>query len=416
MKNLSLLVLTLIFIFNFNSFTQAQKKDKGMFKEYEPGYYQNSILKDVRAVEKKEQVKKVDKRFLMDQSGRALPNKLDFYKTSWHQPSISQGNAGTCWCFSTISFFESEVYRLQKKEVKLSEIYIVYWEYVEKAKLYIEKRGNSSFSQGSESNAVTRMFKMYGAMPWDAYNGLKDGRKFHSHAKMFEEMNSYLKVMKKTNAWNQKEAIETIKEIMNFYIGKPPTEFKVDGKTYTAKTYFKDYLKINPDDYVDVLSYIQEPYWKQVEYKVEDNWWHSEDYYNIPIELFMSVIKKSIQKGYTIGIGGDVSEAGFSRATNVALIPKFDIPSEYIDENSRQFRFSNKTTTDDHGMHVVGFYVDENGNTWFLVKDSSSGSRNNDETAPEFGYYFFHQDYVKLKMMDFIVHKDMFKDILKKFQ
>jgi len=116
-----------------------------------------------------------------------------------------------------------------------------------------------------------------------------------------------------------------------------------------------------------------------------------------------------------MSIGGDVSEAGFSRETNVALIAEFDIPSQYINENARQFRFANETTTDDHGMHLVGYY-EQDGVTWFLIKDSSSGSRNIDQNLPEFGYYFFHEDYLKLKMMGFTVHKDAVKDVLKKFQ
>ena len=116
-----------------------------------------------------------------------------------------------------------------------------------------------------------------------------------------------------------------------------------------------------------------------------------------------------------MSIGGDVSEAGFSRATNCAIVASFDIPAEYIDEDSRQFRFSNGSTTDDHGMHLVGYY-EKDGEMWYLIKDSSSGSRNNDENAPEFGYYFFHEDYIKLKMMGFTIHKDAVKDVLKKFK
>jgi bleomycin hydrolase len=129
----------------------------------------------------------------------------------------------------------------------------------------------------------------------------------------------------------------------------------------------------------------------------------------------MDIVKKSIRNGYTMSIGGDVSESGFSRETQCALVPTYDIPLEFIDENARQFRFSNKTTTDDHGMHLVG-YLEKDGKDWYLIKDSSSGSRNNDQNAPEFGYYFFHEDYVKLKMMGFTIHKDAVKDILKKFK
>jgi bleomycin hydrolase len=202
---------------------------------------------------------------------------------------------------------------------------------------------------------------------------------------------------------------------MNHHIGEPPAEFTVDGKKYNPKTYLKDYLKINPDDYVEILSYKQEPYWEQVEYKVPDNWWHNKDYYNVPLDVFMDIVKKSIRDGYTISIGGDVSESGFSRKTQVAVVPTYDIPSEYIDEDSRQFRFSNETTTDDHGMHLVG-YLEKDGKEWYLIKDSSSGSRNNDQDVSEFGYYFFNEDYVKLKMMGFTIHKDAVKDILKKFK
>jgi bleomycin hydrolase len=392
----------------------AQQTDKATFQEYQPGFYQNSILKDVRHINATLEKKPIKKHFQMDQSGYDSPNKLSDYKSFWANPVISQGNAGTCWAFSTISFLESEVYRINKKKVKISEIYTVYWEYVEKARGFVQTRGKSLFSEGSEGNAVTRIWKRYGTVPASAYKGLLNGRKYHSHAKMFKEMKAYLDALKVSNAWNEEQVLHTIKDIMNHYIGQPPVTFNVDGTSYTPMTYLTDYLNINPDDYVEILSYKQEPYWKKCAYDVPDNWWFSEDYYNVPLDTYMKTVKSAIKNGYTMAIGGDVSEAGFLRSTQVAMIPKFDIPSEYIDDNARQFRFSNTTTTDDHGMHLVG-YTEKDGVTWFLIKDSSSGSRNNDENAPEFGYYFFHEDYFKLKMMDFTVHKDAVKNVLKHF-
>ncbi len=409
------IILTAAVIFVVANLSAQVKPDKAVFKEYEPGFYQNTILKDVRHVNENLKRKEVHKRFQLDQSGYDIPNKVSDYKREWANPVISQGNAGTCWCYSTVSFLESEIYRQTKKKVKLSEIYTVYWEYVEKAKEYVRTRGESNFSEGSEGNAATRGWKKYGTVPYSVYTGLINGRKYHSHAKMFDEMMSYLKSVKKANAWNEDQVVATIKAIMNYHIGEPPTSFTVDGKQYTPKTYLNDYLKLNPDDYVEILSYKQEPFWQKVEYKVPDNWWHSKNYYNIPLEDFMKVIKKAIRNGYTMSIGGDVSEAGFLRSTQAAVIPSFDIPYQYIDDNARQFRFSNGTTTDDHGMHLVG-YTERNGMDWYLIKDSSSGSRNNDPNAPEFGYYFFREDYVKLKMMGFTIHKDAVKDILKKFK
>jgi bleomycin hydrolase len=127
----------------------------------------------------------------------------------------------------------------------------------------------------------------------------------------------------------------------------------------------------------------------------------------------METLKKVVRNGYTVSIGGDVSEPGFDRKTQCAIVPDFDIPAAYIHDDARQFRFTNHTTTDDHGMHLVG-YLEKDGKDWYLIKDSSSGSRNNDPGAAEFGYYFFSEDYVKLKMMEFMVHKDAVKEILEK--
>jgi len=400
--------------------SQAQNVSKGKIvtEEKGKGFYIESIMKDVTAVEEKLTEKAPYVRFVMDQSGMDLPNNPSLYKTAWSNPSKSQGNAGTCWSFSTTSFYESEVLRQHGKKVEISEIYSAYCEYLEKARRFIEKRGNSEFSEGSEGNAVARIMKTYGAVPEEAYTGLIDDRKYHSHAKMVEEMTAFLNSMKTSNAWNVEFGLETIKSIMNHYLGVPPTEFVVEGKTYTPQTYLKDYLQINPEDFVEILSYKQEPYWQQVEYKVTDNWWHNKEYYNVPLNDFMDALKKAVKAGYTLSIGGDVSESGFSRETNCALIPDYDIPSAYINDDARQFRFSNETTTDDHGMQAIGILENYKGlgKDWYLIKDSSSGSRNVDTNNPNFGYYFFHEDYIKLKMMGFTVHKDAVKDLLKKFK
>jgi bleomycin hydrolase len=410
MKRFSLL-LAMIMLANLSF---AQRKDESKFKEYEPGFYQETILKDVRAVKEKIEEKETHKRFIMDQSGMDIPNKVKYYEREWANPVISQGNAGTCWSYSTLSFIESEIKRIHNKEVKLSEPYIVYWEYVAKARRFVKKRGDSRFTQGSEGNAVTRMMNHHGIIPRDVYNGLLHGREYPTHAAMYKEMKGYLDGVKENEAWNEEQVISTIKSIMNHHIGEPPQKFKFEGKSYTPQSFLNNYLQINPDNFVEILSYKQEPYWQQVEYKVPDNWWNNKDYYNVPLDVFMEVVKEAIRDGYTMSIGGDVSESGFLRSTQAAMIPTFDIPSDYIDEDARQFRFSNKTTTDDHGMHLVGYY-EKDGEDWYLIKDSSSGSRNNDPEAPEFGYYFFHEDYVKLKMMNYTIHKDAVKDILKKF-
>jgi len=399
--------------------TFAQNKDSVKFITIDKSkiYYYNTILKGITQDQPTSQVKEQTQKMVMDQSSYDLPNKIDLYKTVWANPTISQGNTGTCWDFSTTSFYESEIYRITGNKVKLSEMYTAYYEYIEKAKRYIKERGNSLFAEGSESNAVSRIAKKYGMMPESVYNGLPNDEKFHSHSKMFAEMDNYLKSMKSTNGWNEKTGIETIKEIMNHYMGMPPAMFNVDGKKYTPLSYMKDYLKFHPSDYVEILSCKKMPFWQKVEYTVPDNWWHSKDYYNIPLDAFMQSLKNAIKNGYSVSIGGDISEPGFSRDTQCAMIPDYDIPSKYINDDSRAFRFVNQTTSDDHGLHLIGIMENYKGTgeDWYLIKDSGSGSRDNGVEKSEFGYYFFSSDYIKLKMMDFSIHKDAVKKILKKF-
>jgi len=372
-------------------------------------------MKDDREVQEKSEPVKPVKTFVTDLSSASLPNKVAFYKNQqWHNTPVSQGNTSTCWCFSATSFLESEIYRINKQQVKLSEMYTVYWEYIEKARRYIQERGNSLFEEGSEANAVIRMWKKYGIVPEESYTGLLSGRKYHNTDIMRGEMQSYLESLKKTSSWDDTAALATIRSIMNYYMGEPPAEITVNGKKITPQQYLSEVIKINLDDYVEILSYTQEPFYRKVEYAVPDNWWHSTDYHNVPLDVFMSAIKGAVRKGFTVCIGGDVSEPGFDRVTQCAVVPDFDIPSAYISDDARQFRFSNRTTTDDHGLHIVG-YTEKDGKDWYLVKDSGSGSRNNDSEAKEFGYYFFSEDYVKLKMMDFMVHKDAVKELLQKF-
>lgn len=408
------LIIPIISCILLTPFVSGQNRDKAVFRESKPGFYQNSIMKDDREVREKTVPPQVNRTFSVDLAEASLPNKIDLYTKQWHTPPVSQGNTSTCWSFSTTSFLESEAYRISKQQVKLSEMYTVYWEYVEKARRFVSERGNSAFEEGSEANAVTRMWKLYGIVPLEYYTGLTGGRKYHNHEDMFSELSGFLASVKANSLWNEEYVIGTIKSIMNHHIGMPPTEITVNGRKLTPLQYLTDVLRINPNDYVDILSYRQEPFYRQVEYKVPDNWWHSDDYYNIPLDEFMSALKNAVRKGFTVSIGGDVSEPGLDRTSQCAVIPDFDIPAEYINDDARQFRFSNHTTTDDHGMHIVG-YAEKDGKDWYMLKDSGAGSKNNDPNAREWGYYFFSEGYVKLKMMDFMVHKDAVKDVLTKF-
>ncbi len=406
LKTSCTIVVAALMCNNLNA--QTSRKDKASFKPKSNEFYEQ-IKKGIQTFEEPKKTPPLS--FRMDFTGIDVPKSASEFKTVFAQKPESQGETGTCWCFSTTSFYESEIKRISNQDIQLSELYTVYWEYVEKAKEFVRTRGTSLFDEGSETGDVGKTMKMYGALPLESFNGMQAGQPFHNHKKMSEEMRAYLASVKAGNQWNTDEVIATIKSIMNFYLGEPPASVTIAGKKISPLEYLKNVAKLNPDDYVDFMSLMESPYWTMAEYKVPDNWQHSADYNNIPLDDFMNIIKNAIKNGYSISIGGDVSEGGMDNKTGVAMIPTYDVPSAYIDEYSRQLRFSNGSTTDDHAMHLVGYAERSNG-TWFLIKDSGSGGQNN-QTAP--GYWYMHEDFVKLKMTTFTIHKDAAKEILAKF-
>ncbi len=368
-----------------------------------------AIVDAQKAALKKEREDRKDLR--VDMKGLVKPSSPAAFKVQgWHFPPVAQYLTGTCWDFSTTSFFESEIHRLTGQDVKLSEMWTVYYEYLEKARRYIETRGYSEFSEGSESNAVPIIWKKYGVVPESAYRGTlkKDGE--FDHSQLVEEMRNYLEYCKAHNYWNEGQILATLKIILNRHMGVPPTTFVYKGKTYTPGQFLKDVTKLKLDDYVDLMSTESVPFWTQGEYKVPDNWWHDRSYYNVPLKVWYAALLEAVKAGSTAAIGGDVSEPGYDGWQKVAIVPSFDIPDAYINQDSREMRIYNHTTTDDHGIHLVG-WMHLDGHDWFLIKDSARAAR---KAKPD-GYLYYRDDYVKLKMRTFMVNKSFVKDVLAKF-
>jgi len=316
---------------------------------------------------------------------------------------------GTCWAFAATSFLESEVHRMTGRKVKLSEMHTVYWEYVEKARRFVAERGDSHFAEGSQHNAVTRMWRLYGAVPLEFYRGTVAADGMHDHMRLYREMNSFLEYVKDNNLWDEQFVIGVIRQILDRYLGPPPESFSYKGKEYTPRSFVEKFLKVNPDDYVGFMSTLAHPFFTLAEFEVPDNWWHDKSYHNVPLDLFIEGIRSSVKAGFTLGIGGDVSEPGKNYRQDVTFVPTFDIPPDHLDQYAREYRIENGSTGDDHGIHLVGF-SEIGGQTWFLIKDSGRSARHGRFD----GYYFFREDYVKLKMLTFMVHKDALPEVLKR--
>lgn len=362
-----------------------------------------------RQAEEKKKEREGARTLLSDMSGVYPPPSPAACRPVFHFPPVAQYNTNTCWSFATTSYYESEIFRLGGKKIKLSEMWTVYHEYLEKVRRWVRERGASLVAEGGESNAINRIWKQVGIVPEEAYPGRRvDGDKL-DHEPLITEIRAYLEYVKANNLWDEKDVLKHVAVILDKHIGAPPSTFAYEGREMTPLEFLKNETKLDMDNYVDVMSTSFYPFYTFQEYAVPDNWWHSQDYLNVPLDAWYGLILRAVKAGVSVGIGGDVSEPGKLGFQDVCFVPSFDIPAGSIDQDAREFRIDNRTTEDDHGIHIVG-YKNHRGHDWFLVKDSGRSAR----WGRHEGYYFFRGDYVKLKMLTFTAPRDLIKDVLAK--
>jgi bleomycin hydrolase len=349
-----------------------------------------------------------EKRLRFDLEGLVQPESPDAFSTRiWHFPPTPQFLTGTCWSFSATSFVESEIRRMHGAEIKLSEMWTAYWEFVEKARGFIASRGESLYDHGSQDAALLRVFRHRGVVPRSAYEGVlaEDGR--FDHDLMVEQIQSLLGWCEANNFWDEQVVVAMVRELLDATMGRPPETVQWEGVEMTPQGFLADVCRFDPADYVSLISTLHDPFWTRAEYRVPDNWWHDASYLNVPLDVWYDTIVRVISAGHGLVLGGDVSEPGMNGYEDVAVVPTFDIPGELIDQSARELRIANGSTTDDHGVHLVG-HMRLDGHDWFLIKDSNRSSRH----GAHQGYYFYRDDYVRLKMLAITVHKDDVVDIL----
>lgn len=346
----------------------------------------------------------------------------------------NQYRSGTCWCFSALSFIESEILRTKGIETDLSEMYVVSRAYHDRAVKYVRLDGHLNFAAGSSFGDVLHVINDYGIVPQDAMPGMQYGTELPEQNEFDAVLRNYVEAVAKNP--NRKLSTAWLKGfdgIVEAYQGEYPETFVANGTTYTPESY-RDFLGINTDDYVNLTSYTHHPFYEQFVIEVPDNWrW--DPAYNLPIDEFMKVMENAIMNGYTIAWGSDVSEVGFTR-DGIAVLPedkpkagagsdqerwvgkaaeqaeeaKAELPAEkVVTQEMRQDEYDRKTTTDDHGMHIYGIAKDQNGTKYYMVKNSWG------ETGKYKGIWYASEPFVKSKTLNIVVHKDALpKDIRKK--
>ena len=350
-----------------------------------------------------------------------------------------QSRSGTCWCFSTLSFLESEIIKAGGEPMHLSEMWIVRHSFMDKAEKYVRMHGTLNFAEGGAAHDVTEGIREHGIVPFEVYPGLNYGTAKPDFHEISEVLKSYLDAVIRaagnkplSTAWKR-----GFNAILDEYFGVLPETFTYEGKEYTPES-FAASLPISMDDYVDVSSFTHHPFYSRFIIEVPDNWMWAE-VYNVPLEEMMQIVDNALENGYTVAWGTDVSEKGFSRTKGIGVIPeadlegmsgteaerwgklteqekeaalyKFDKPGKErtITQEMRQTSFDNWETTDDHGMLIMGVAKDQNGTPYYKVQNSWN------TVAPYDGFWYFSKPFVAYKTTSLMVNKNAIpKEIAKK--
>jgi bleomycin hydrolase len=313
-----------------------------------------------------------------------------------HLPVISQGSTGTCWSFATTSFIESEIIRKGLPKTDLSEMYFVYYGYINKAKQFLMYDGNNSFSQGGQAHDVLNVIRAEGAVTQEIFEGEKTEGKY-KHRELEAELKTSVDSLNKKRKDFDVEDLKSFESILKDKIGKVPAKVKTDKGKVTPSE-FVEQFKINPDDYIEITSYTHHPFYKPFVLEVRDNWAHG-IYYNVPVDELIDVMYYALNNGFSVCWDGDTSEKTFTHKKGKADLPEKEIGK--VDQDLRQQTFMNRTTTDDHLMHLVGLSKDAAGRNCFYTKNSWGAESNSYG-----GYLHMTEDYVRLKTIAIMVHKD----------
>ena len=355
----------------------------------------------------------------------------------------NQNRSGTCWDYSTLSFFEAELLRKTNKTFDLCEAFVANKTYMDRAIQVVRLHGDCQFAQGGSAYDPLFAIQHYGICPEDAMprTGSLYGDTLFNFNEFFNVMSPYVAAVAKSNASKLSPAWKNgLQGILDSYLGKCPESFKYEGKTYTPKSFAAaiglDSVACN--EYVSFTSYTHHPFWTTFAVEVQDNWRNPLSW-NVPIEDLGRIIDNAIMNGYTVAWGGDVSEEGFTRdglaymydtkkleslegsdmarwlkLTRTQKTSMLDslgctVPEIVPTQEMRQERFDNWELTDDHGMLIFGIAKDQNGKEYYMVKNSWG------ETGDYKGIWYMTKNFIAANTMDYMVNKNAIpKDIRKK--
>ena len=331
--------------------------------------------------------------------GQGLP-KFTTVKANPITSVKDQHRSGTCWCYATLGFIESEILRQSGKTYDLCEMFVVNHDYMDGATHHVRWHGLSDFTEGGSADDVFDVIRTHGICPEEAMPapGSLCGDTLANFKEFFPKLSEAVKAVASTKekhpaaGWK-----EQVQGIIDSHVGKCPETFMYEGVSYTPKT-FAESLGIDWNNYISLTSFTHHPFYEpfviEAPYK-----WRPKLSFNLPLDQLMKVLEGAIMGGYCVAWGGDVS-GDFTR-TGLAELPAGVEPTQEL----RQEQFDDWTFTYDHVMLIYGIATDENGKKYYMVKNSWGKNGDYD------GIWYMSEDYLKLNTTYIYLNKEILRDI-----
>jgi bleomycin hydrolase len=327
-------------------------------------------------------------------------------------PVKNQANTNTCWSYSTLAMVEGECMQKNNTPIDISEMYVVRNIYVEKAKNYILRLGNDRFDEGGMGHDAIHAMGRYGAVPEEVYSGLKTGVKEHDHSNLAPLLKTYLDSILKLKPPIPQNWLTRFTQLLDEALGGYPftsenSYFQYQGKQYTPKTFAREVLKFNENDYAYFTSFTHKPFNQFMVVEVPDNFANGQ-YFNVPINELMAIAEKAITKGHHFLWDADITNAGFTREGHGLLVDEklpaastdLDVVEKKYSPELRQQLYESLVTQDDHLMDVTGMVTTDKGKKMLKVKNSWGAKRGSYN-----GYWYVSFPYFAVNTISIVVPK-----------
>ena len=136
-----------------------------------------------------------------------------------------QNRSGTCWDYSTLSYFEAEILKATGKKYDLCESFVANKTYMERAIQVVRFHGDCQFAQGGSAEDVLATMKNHGIVPEGTmpFPGSLYGDSLNNFNEFFGVLEPYVAAVSKSSAKKISNAWKSgLQGILDAYLGKCP--------------------------------------------------------------------------------------------------------------------------------------------------------------------------------------------------